>query len=102
MTESAAPLQIGELARRVGVSAHVLRSWERRYALLHPVRTHSGYRMYSASDEARIREVLALREQGISVATAAAQVLGAERATPRTSALARAARSAGQRGGPIR
>ena len=32
-------LRIGELARRSGVSADLLRAWERRYALLEPSRT---------------------------------------------------------------
>ena len=42
-----AVLRIGELSRRLGVSAHVLRAWERRYGLLHPQRSASGYRLYS-------------------------------------------------------
>jgi DNA-binding transcriptional MerR regulator len=45
--DSDAVLRIGELSRRVGVTDHVLRAWERRYALLQPVRTAAGYRLYS-------------------------------------------------------
>ena len=45
-------LRIGQLASRVGVSATLLRAWERRYGLLPtPVRTDHGYRLYSAEDE---------------------------------------------------
>ncbi|HEX5540067.1 MAG TPA: MerR family DNA-binding transcriptional regulator, partial [Micromonospora sp.] len=40
-------LRIGELSRRVGVSDHVLRAWERRYGLLKPVRSAGGFRLYS-------------------------------------------------------
>lgn len=64
-------LRIGELSRRVGLSDHVLRAWERRYGLLEPVRTPSGYRLYSARDERRVRRMQALLAQGLSAAEAA-------------------------------
>ena len=64
-------LRIGELARRSGVSADLLRAWERRYALLEPARTPSGYRLYSADDEARVRSMRAHLAQGLSAAEAA-------------------------------
>jgi MerR family transcriptional regulator, light-induced transcriptional regulator len=64
-------LRIGELSRRVGVSAGTIRAWERRYALLEPRRTDGGYRLYTAEDEARIRELTRLRDQGIATAEAA-------------------------------
>ena len=64
-------LRIGELARRSGVSADLLRAWERRYALLEPSRTPSGYRLYSADDEARVRSMQAHLAQGLSAAEAA-------------------------------
>lgn len=64
-------LRIGELSRRVGLSDHVLRAWERRYGLLEPVRTSSGYRLYSARDERRVRRMQALLAQGLSAAEAA-------------------------------
>jgi MerR family transcriptional regulator, light-induced transcriptional regulator len=73
-------MRIGELASRVGVSTHVLRAWESRYNLLDPVRSPGGYRLYGSDDERRVREVLALREQGVSAMEAARQVLAAERA----------------------
>lgn len=73
-------MRIGELASRVGVSTHVLRAWEARYNLLDPVRSPGGYRLYGTDDERRVREVLALREQGVSAMEAARQVLAAERA----------------------
>ena len=66
-----ATLRIGELARRSGVSADLLRAWERRYALLEPARTAGGYRLYSADDEARVRSMRAHLAQGLSAAEAA-------------------------------
>ena len=50
-------LRIGELSRRVGVSDHVLRAWETRYGLLTPERSPGGFRLYSDSDEHRIRRM---------------------------------------------
>jgi DNA-binding transcriptional MerR regulator len=66
-----ATLRIGELARRTGVSAELLRAWERRYALLEPSRTPGGYRLYSAGDEARVRSMQAHLARGLSAAEAA-------------------------------
>ena len=42
-------LKIGEVARMVGMSATMLRSWE-RLGLIHPVRTESSYRLYTYDD----------------------------------------------------
>ena len=64
-------LRIGELSRRVGVSTGTIRAWERRYALLEPRRTDAGYRLYTAEDEARLRELTRLRDQGVATAEAA-------------------------------
>jgi DNA-binding transcriptional MerR regulator len=71
-------LRIGELSRRVGVSDHVLRSWESRYGLLWPVRSAGGFRLYSADDEARIRRMTAYLAAGLSAAEAARLVLREE------------------------
>ena len=59
-----ATLRIGELARCSGVSADLLRAWERRYGLLTPTRTAGGYRRYSADDEARVRSMRATSHRG--------------------------------------
>jgi MerR family transcriptional regulator, light-induced transcriptional regulator len=64
-------LRIGELSRRVGVSPEVLRAWERRYGVLRPTRTDGGFRLYSTADEARVRRMLALQDEGLSAAVAA-------------------------------
>ena len=55
------PIRIGELGRRVGVRPETLRAWERRYGLLAPERSTSGYRLYSSRDEERVRELRSRR-----------------------------------------
>ncbi|MFN8083073.1 MAG: MerR family transcriptional regulator [Dermatophilaceae bacterium] len=79
MTSERGPMRIGELAAVVGVSAHVLRAWERRYGLVEPLRSSGGYRLYGPEAEARVRAVLALRAQGVPVSSAVAQVLAERR-----------------------
>jgi DNA-binding transcriptional MerR regulator len=87
-------LRIGELSRRVGVSDHVLRSWESRYGLLWPVRSAGGFRLYSEEDESRIRRMQAYLAAGLSAGEAARLVLredgfagtdAAEAAAPRVA-----------------
>ena len=68
-------LRIGELSRRLGVTDHVLRAWESRYGLLQPVRSAGGFRLYSAADESRIRQMQAHLAEGLSAAEAARTVL---------------------------
>src|SRR5690349_7838166 len=75
-SEDARPaLRIGELSRRLGVSDHLLRAWETRYGLLHPVRSTGGYRLYSDADAERIRRMQAHLAEGLSAAQAAQAVL---------------------------
>jgi DNA-binding transcriptional MerR regulator len=70
-------MPISELSRRVGVSTARLRSWERRYGLLHPRRTRGNYRMYSAVDEARVRLMQRHLLQGVPAAQAAELAIAA-------------------------
>lgn len=90
--------RIGELARRVGLSEHVLRAWERRYEVVRPTRTPSGYRLYSTADEQRLRQMTRLVQQGMPPAEAARTVLSGPSATaggpldPATSRLVGASR----------
>jgi MerR family transcriptional regulator, light-induced transcriptional regulator len=70
-----AKVRIGELSRRLGVSDHVLRAWERRYGVLQPVRSTGGYRLYSQADEIRIRRMQAYLTRGMSAAEAARTAL---------------------------
>jgi len=68
-------VRIGALSEMTGVSADVLRSWERRYGLLSPERTAGGFRLYTEADVARVRAMRALLAAGISASEAARQVL---------------------------
>ncbi len=64
-------IRIGELSRRVGVSAELLRAWERRYGLLAPGRTTGGLRLYGESDERCVMRMLEHVAAGVSAAEAA-------------------------------
>jgi MerR family transcriptional regulator, light-induced transcriptional regulator len=68
-------LRIGELARRTGVSVELLRAWEKRYRLLQPARTNSGYRLYSAADEERVARMRRGLDEGLAAAEAARAAL---------------------------
>jgi MerR family transcriptional regulator, light-induced transcriptional regulator len=87
--DASALLRIGELSRRVGVSEHLLRIWERRYGLLKPARSPGGFRLYSEADADRVRRMQAYLTRGLSAAEAARAVLSADdvavrlRAAPR-------------------
>jgi MerR family transcriptional regulator, light-induced transcriptional regulator len=54
---------IGVACERTGLSPHVLRVWERRYAAVEPARTIGGHRLYSDADIERLR-LLALVTAG--------------------------------------
>jgi MerR family transcriptional regulator, light-induced transcriptional regulator len=69
--EEPGSLRIGEFARRVGVSADVLRSWERRYGVLNPHRSEGGFRLYSDADAARVTAMRRALDRGLSAAEAA-------------------------------
>jgi DNA-binding transcriptional MerR regulator len=82
-----ASLRIGELSRRLGVSDHALRAWERRYGLLRPVRTAGGFRLYSEADLQRVARMQAHLARGLSTAEAARTAIEEEAgfAAPDTS-----------------
>lgn len=66
---------IKQAAARAGVSVPVLRAWERRYGIVAPERTPSGYRRFDDASVARVREMRGLVEQGWSPSAAAAAIL---------------------------
>jgi methanogenic corrinoid protein MtbC1 len=70
-------IPIGELSRRLGVSADVLRKWERRYGILKPGRTLGNQRLYSQVDEARARLMVNHVRRGVAPAQAAELAIGA-------------------------
>lgn len=64
-------MQIGDLARRVGVRVDTLRAWERRYGLLRPQRSTGGFRLYSSDDEAIVRAMVREIDRGFPPSQAA-------------------------------
>ncbi len=65
---------IKEAALRTGVSIPLLRAWERRYAIVRPVRTASGYRLYDEPAIDRLRAMRRLIDNGWSASQAARQI----------------------------
>jgi DNA-binding transcriptional MerR regulator len=70
--------RVGELSRRTGVSAQLLRAWERRYGLLQPARSAGGYRLYAEADERRVHRMQAYLARGLSAAEAARAALSTD------------------------
>jgi len=68
--QSEALFPIGTVSEQTGVHSVTLRAWERRYGLLRPSRTPKGHRLYSQQDINRVKQVLRLLEQGVSVGRA--------------------------------
>lgn len=69
---------IREAAARTGIGASLIRAWERRYGVIRPVRTPSGYRMY---DDETLRVLLAMRtlvESGLTASEAARSISAGE------------------------
>src|SRR5215213_10020898 len=64
------PIQI--VTRRTGVSADVLRVWEKRYAVVTPVRSASGRRLYSDADIERLRLLVQATRSGRAIGQVAA------------------------------
>jgi hypothetical protein len=62
-------------AERSGVTVPVLRAWERRYGIVRPERTASGYRLFDDATIARIRTMRRLVDQGWSPSAAAAAIV---------------------------
>jgi hypothetical protein len=65
---------IAEAARRAGVSVPILRAWERRYGIVRPQRTASGYRLYDDGAVARVRALRRLVETGWTPSAASARI----------------------------
>lgn len=61
-----ATYSIGAVARMVGVPPATLRTWEDRYALVQPVRSPGGHRLYSRRDIERLRFVAERVREGMS------------------------------------
>lgn len=62
---------IREAADRAGVSSELLRAWERRYGVVSPRRSPSGYRLYDEPAIARVRAMRAMVDDGWTPSAAA-------------------------------
>ncbi len=63
---------IGVVTERTGLSAHVLRAWERRYDVVRPHRGETGRRLYSDADVERLALLHIATRSGRSVASVVA------------------------------
>lgn len=68
---------IRQASLRSGIAVPLLRAWERRYGVVHPDRSASGYRLYDDAAIARLRAMRRLIEGGWSAAQAARAVVDA-------------------------
>ena len=55
------------VSARTGLSAHLIRIWEKRYGAVEPARSDSQRRLYSDADVHRLRLLSALTRQGFSI-----------------------------------
>lgn len=65
---------IKQAAIRSGVNVALLRAWERRYGIVEPMRTDSGYRLYDEAAIDRLRAMRSLVDAGWSARQAAERV----------------------------
>jgi DNA-binding transcriptional MerR regulator len=60
-------LQVGELARRTGLTVRTLHHYDAIGLLKPSLHTEAGYRLYTAGDITRLQQVLSLRQLGFSL-----------------------------------
>ena len=66
--------RIKRVAQVTGINPATLRAWERRYNLIAPGRTESGYRLYSDDDVATLSRIRQLTDGGLTIGEAIARV----------------------------
>jgi DNA-binding transcriptional MerR regulator/methylmalonyl-CoA mutase cobalamin-binding subunit len=69
---------IKQAALRSGVNVALLRAWERRYRIVEPTRTESGYRLYDDDAIERLRAMRTLVDAGWSARQAAERVVSGD------------------------
>jgi DNA-binding transcriptional MerR regulator/methylmalonyl-CoA mutase cobalamin-binding subunit len=82
---------IKQAAQRSGVTVPVLRAWERRYGIVSPARSSSGYRRFDDEAIARVRAMRGLVDSGWSPSAAAAAIVAGRVPVPRDDGAASAA-----------
>src|SRR5581483_12201039 len=70
-----APLRVGELARRTGLTVRTLHHYDAIGLLAPSLRTPAGHRLYTAADVARLQQIVSLRRLGLSLAEIRAWLL---------------------------
>ncbi len=70
MKDTTPTYNLKAVLKETGLSADVLRAWERRYGLPQPQRTPGGHRLYSARDIALIKWLKARQQEGLSISRA--------------------------------
>ncbi|HET7232020.1 MAG TPA: MerR family transcriptional regulator [Longimicrobium sp.] len=66
--------RIKRVAHLTGINPATLRAWERRYNLIAPGRTDSGYRVYSDEDVAMLGRIKKLTDEGLTIGEAISRV----------------------------
>ncbi len=66
--------RIKRVAHLTGINPSTLRAWERRYGLVAPDRTGSGYRLYSDEDVAMLSRIKTLVDEGLTIGEAISRV----------------------------
>jgi MerR family transcriptional regulator, light-induced transcriptional regulator len=66
--------RIKRVAHLTGINPATLRAWERRYGLVAPERTGSGYRLYSDEDVAMLSRIKSLVDDGLTIGEAILRV----------------------------
>lgn len=66
--------RIKRVAHLTGINPATLRAWERRYGLVAPDRTGSGYRLYTDEDVAMLSRLKALVDEGLTIGEAISRV----------------------------
>jgi MerR family transcriptional regulator, light-induced transcriptional regulator len=70
-TLKAGKYRIGMVTKLTGLSADVVRVWERRYGAIRPARSEAGTRLYSDADISRLRRLRQAIDKGRSISQAA-------------------------------
>ena len=71
MTTPAAGYKIGKASKLTGISTDKLRTWERRYEAITPVRSDAGVRLYAYDDILRLKLMKTLIDSGDSISNVA-------------------------------
>jgi PAS domain S-box-containing protein len=63
-------LTLKAVSRRTGIPAATIRTWERRYGFVRPMRSANGYRLYGEREIAQVLQVKKLLDQGVRIGAA--------------------------------